>query len=173
MNEYFAVGYVLKPQGIRGEIKVEPLTDHIKRFDELDFVLIEDSNSYRQLNIENVRYMKDAVILKIQGYDDVNCAETLRNEYLWIPRSMAKELPEHTYFIADIIGCTVKTNVGEIIGTVKDILSTKSNDVYVIDSSSGDILIPTLKKVVKKVDIQKKIITIDTTGLEGLFPYDI
>lgn len=173
MTEYFAVGYVLRPQGIKGEIKVEPLTDHIRRFDELYTVLLEDSDGYRQLNIENIRYIQDAVILKIQGYDDVNCAETLRNKYLWIPRSMAKELPEYTYFMADIIGCSVKTQGGDMIGTVKDIIYTKSNDVYVIDSSSGDILIPALKKVVKDVDVRDKVITIDITGLEGLFPYDV
>ena len=75
MTEYFAVGYVLRPQGIKGEIKVEPLTDHIRRFDELDTVLLEDSDGYRQLNIENIRYIQDAVILKIQGYDDELCRD--------------------------------------------------------------------------------------------------
>ncbi len=173
MVEYFTVGYALKPQGIKGEVKVEPLTDDMTRFNDLDIIFLQENDDYIEYKIENVRYMENYVILKLEGYDDRSSADRLRGRYFWIPRSMAKQLTEHTYFIADIIGCRVETHMGKMLGIIKDVICTGSNDVYVIDSECGDIMIPALKKVVKKVDIEDKLIIIDTTGIEGLFPYEI
>lgn len=173
MVEYFAVGYVLKPQGIKGEVKVEPLTDDISRFDKLDVVLLRRDTKYIRIKIEDTRYMGNYVILKLEGYDDRSSAEGLRDEYFWIPRTLAKELPEHAYFISDIIGCNVRTDIGKTLGPVKEIIRTGSNDVYVVDSKDGEILIPALKKVVREVDIEKKLIIIDTTEIEGLLPDEI
>lgn len=174
MVECFAVGHVLRPQGIKGEVKVEPLTDYIERFEELDYILLEEDSGYGRVMIEKSRYMQDHVVLKLEGYDDRTAAEELRDQYLWIPRSMARELPGDTYFIADIIGCNVYTHKGNLLGLIKDIIRTGSNDVYVIESEHGEnILIPALKKVVRRVDIENKSITIDTTEIEGLISHEV
>lgn len=173
MVEYFTVGYILKPQGIEGEVKVEPLTDDMTRFDKLETILLKRDNSYKSVAIEQTRYMGNYVVLKFAGCDDRSSAEKFRNQYLWIPRSMARELPKDTYFISDIIGCTVYTNTGKELGSVIDVIYTGSNDVYIINSKHGEILIPALKKVVREVDIKNKFIKIDTTEVEGLIPYEI
>lgn len=173
MVEYFTVGQILKPQGIKGEIKVKPLTDDMTRFDELKAILIKEDNGYKSIAIENTRYMGDNVILKLEGCDDRSSAEGFRDRHIWIPRNVARELPQDTYFTADIIGCTVRTNMGKVLGSIVDIIYTGSNDVYIIESEYGEILIPALKKVVRKVDVKNKLIKIDTTEIEGLIPHEI
>lgn len=173
MVEYFAVGQVLKPQGIKGEVKVKPLTDDMLRFDELKAILVKEDGGYKSIDIQHTRHMGNNVILKLEGCDDRSSAEEFRDQYIWIPRSMARDLPEDTYFTADIIGCTVRTNRGKVLGSIVDIIYTGSNDVYIIDSEYGEILIPALKKVVSKVDIKNKLIDIDTTEIEGLIPHEV
>jgi 16S rRNA processing protein RimM len=171
LRKYFSVGYVLKPQGIKGEIKVEPLTDEVNRFDDFGQVFVEDGKDYCAIKIIGRRYSKNFVFLKLQGYDDINQAEKLRNHYLWIPREMARSLPEDTYYIADIIGCTVKTHEGGSLGDIVDVLQTGSNDVYVIRGCRGEeILIPALKKVVLEVNLPEKVIVVNVDELEGLLP---
>lgn len=170
MLKYLSVGFVLKPQGLKGEVKVKPLTDDINRFDDLDEVYIKAGQDYIPLKVTSRRYMKDFVYLSFDGYEDRNQAEKLRNEYLWIPREKAIALPEDTFFIADLIGCSVRTNEGECLGHIEQVIQTGSNDVYVVNGSKGEILIPALKKVVLQVDIVNKSIEVEVSELEGLLP---
>lgn len=170
MLEYLSVGYVLKPQGIKGEVKVDPLTDYIERFDELDTIYIKIMDQYNPLKIIARRYSGNHVFLRLEGYKDIDQAEKLRGQYLWIPRDEARDLPKNTFLIADIIGCAVYTQEGEQLGHVDRIIHTGSNDVYVTKGSMGEILIPGLKKVVLDVDIQGRKITVAAQELEGLLP---
>lgn len=100
----------------------------------------------------------------------MNAAEKLRGQYLWIPREEAKKLPEGSFFIADLIRCNVYTQEEEHLGSIKEVIHTGSNDVYVIKGVKGEILIPALKKVVLNVDIEAKRMTVDSLKLEGLLP---
>lgn len=168
--EYLSVGWVLKPQGIKGEIKVKPLTDDITRFDDLDEVYLKHGQDYFPVKIIDRKYRKDFVYLILEGYSDRNQAEKLREQYLWIPRDMARVLPQGTYFIADIIGCIVRTSEGQELGHIDQVLQTGSNDVYLVKGSKGQILIPALKKVVLQIDIYNKAIEVDAGELEGLLP---
>lgn len=170
MLEYLSVGYVLKPQGIKGEIKVEPLTDNMERFDTLKQVFIEENSGYKAVKIKSRRYRNNFVYLKLEGFDSIGDAERLRNQYLWIPRSMAVPLPEDTYFIADIVGCRVETLDGRELGRVDHVIQTGSNDVYAVKGSMGEILIPALKKVIQEVDVIEGKIVVDAAYLEGLLP---
>ena len=168
--DYLSVGYVLKPQGLKGEIKVEPLTDYAERFDELDTLYLKTGKQYSQLKIVSARYMGDFAYLRFAGIHGIDEAEELRGQYLWIPRNMARILPDDACFIADIIGCEVCTQEGQVLGQVESIISTGSNDVYVIHGSKGEILIPGLKKVVLKVDTLGKKIIVSAQELGGLLP---
>lgn len=170
MLDYLSVGYILKPQGIKGEIKVEPLTDYMERFDELDIFYIKNGNQYSPLKVISTRYSGHHVFLRLEGFNNMNDAEKLRGQYLWIPREMAKNLPKDTFFIADIIGCSVYTQDGKQLGNVDRVIHTGSNDVYVTKGSMGEILIPGLKKVVLDVDVKARRITVSAQELEGLLP---
>ncbi len=168
MLDYLSVGFVLKPQGLKGEIKVKPLTDEPERFDTLTHIYLKEEDKYKRIIVEARRYDKSFVYLKLAGYTSIEAVEPLRNAYLWIPRSLARLLPKDAYFIADILGCMVETKEGRILGELVDLIHTGSNDVYVIKGKKGDILVPALKRHVLSVDPPKKRIVVDLTGLEEL-----
>lgn len=169
LRRYLSVGYVSKPQGIKGEVKVEPLTDDMYRFDDLDEVFLKRGDRYIPVKVLGRKYIKNFVILKLEGFEDRNQAETLRGEYLWVSREQARPLPEDTYYIADIVGCCVETSDGRFLGRVTGVLHTGSNDVYVVRDKE-EVLIPALKKVVIHVDIEKRKIVVNADELEGLLP---
>jgi 16S rRNA processing protein RimM len=172
MHEYLSVGVVLKPHGLKGEIKVKPLTDDERRFDNLYSIYLKEEQ-YRELNIVSRRYVKNMVYLKLKGYNTIESVEPLRNQHLWIPRSMARKLPKDTYYIADLLGCRVETLTGQNLGEIVDVQETGSNDVFVLRGGSfGEVLIPALKKVITQVDIQSKLVRVDLTDMEGLLPDD-
>ena len=170
MLEYLSVGLVLKPHGLKGEIKVKPLTDEEKRFDTLACLYLKEGESYKELEIAARRYDKGFVYLKLKGHDTVESVESFRHRYLWIPRRMARVLPKDTFFIADLIGCRVRTRAGETLGKITDVLETGSNDVYVVKGPRGEVLIPALKKVVIRVDLPTGSVVVDLADMEGLLP---
>ena len=124
-------------------------------------------NELKEFTIEQVRYNKNMVLLKLKGIDSIEEAEKYRNLYLRIHRKDAGELEENTYFIADILGCKVCTEQGEDLGSLIDIFPTGSNDVYVVKNEEGkQVLLPAIKEVIKKVDIENRLIIVHL--LEGL-----
>ncbi len=170
MLNYLAVGFVLKPRGLKGEIKVEPLTDDLKRFDDLDKIYLKSGQVYREASILSRNYSNGFVYLMLEGYQSRESAEQLRDQYLWVPRSMAVELPDDTFFVADLIGCSVKTANGQCLGKIINVLQTGSNDVYEVEGEKGNILIPALRKVVVDVNLSEAEITVDLTDMEELLP---
>lgn len=170
MLKHLTVGYVLRPRGIKGEVKVEPLTDSVDEFHKWDTLYIKDGNKYYPLKINAKRNTGDDLFLHFEGYDDMNMAEKLRGKYLWIPRDEMEELPEDTFYITDILGCTVYTQEGAVLGQVDRIIHTGSNDVYLLKGSAGEILIPGLKKVILDIDITAKKMVVAAQELEGLLP---
>ncbi len=165
--DYLKIGYIKKPQGMKGEIKVEPLTDDMNRFHDLDWVYIRDSTmGVKQVPIRGVRVQKDHVYLYLEGVTNRDQAERLRHQYLWIDREHAVKLPKGFYFICDIIGCQAYDLKDAFLGEVVDVLQTGSNDVYVIDGNGNEILVPALHSVVKKIDMSQKRILIDMSQLE-------
>ena len=170
MLEYLSVGVVLKPQGLKGEIKVKPLTDDLRRYDSLQTVYLKNGE-YKELHIVSRRYVKGFVLLKFKGYETVESVMPLRSQYLWIPRHMARKLPKDTFFIADLLGCRVETLSGDVLGKITDVLETGSNDVYIVKGGPlGEVLIPALKKVITRVDIANRLVRVDLTDMEGLLP---
>lgn len=166
MKQYLKVGQIINTHGIKGEVKVYPLTDDIKRFNKLKFVFIKENDEYKKVEVEGVKYFKNLVILKLQGIDSMNDAEKVKKVYIYIDRENAVKLEKDAYFIADLIGLDVYTLEGENLGKITDVFSTGSNDVYEIKSDRETILIPAIKDVVKEVDIENSIMKIQL--LEGL-----
>ncbi|NLK71854.1 MAG: 16S rRNA processing protein RimM [Clostridiales bacterium] len=163
MVDMFNVGQIVNAVGIKGELKVYPLTDYKERFDELEFVYIEG----RRFDIERVRYNNELVILKLKGIDDRTTAEKYKTLYLKIDRENARKLPEGTYFIVDLIGCEVYSTDGSYIGTLTDVIQSTAQDLYEIKTKElKNILVPAVEEFVKEIDIEKKMIKIQL--IEGL-----
>lgn len=167
MTSELEIGQIVNTFGIKGEVKVKPFTDDIKRFDKLKKVNIEQKNSKQEYEIENIKYHKDMVILKLKGIDQIEQAELLRNSYLKIDRNEEEPLEENTYYIVDLLGLSVYTEEGILLGILDDIYNTGSNDIYVVKDSLGkQTLLPAIQDVIKKIDIEnQKIIVHVMKGL--------
>ena len=167
MEEYLEIGQIVNTNGLKGLLKVKPLTDDITRFEELETIYIQIHSQLVEKKIEKVRYVKNMVLLKLEGIDDINEAEKYRNLYIKINRKDIKELSENSYLIVDMLKCEVYTEENELLGKMIDVLQTGSNDVYVVKNENGkEILLPAIKDVVKKIDIQNKKIIVKL--MEGL-----
>jgi len=105
MVKMLKVGKIVNTHGIKGDLKVLPLTDYMERFEELDWVYI-DGNDER-FYIKNVRYMPAVVLLSFKGYEDINLVKRFKDKYLFIDENQRRDLPEGTYYIADIIGIPI------------------------------------------------------------------
>lgn len=157
MNDFLEVGQIVNSYGIKGFFKVVPFTDDITRFDNLKTIYIEKNKKMEEKEIEEVKYHKHLVLLKIKGIDDINDTEQYKNCILKIDRNDAVELPEDTYFITDMIGIEVYTEENELLGNLVDIFPTGSNDVYVVKNELGkQILLPAIGEVIKNVNIEEK-----------------
>ena len=160
--EFLIVGRILAPWGIKGEVKVEVITDFPERFAPRNLVYI---NSH-PFEIESCRPHKQFLVLKLAAIDSVEVAEQLRDCDLTITRAELPELPEGQYYTFQLIGLVVVTTDGESLGQVADIMTTAGNDVYIVEGKRGEILIPAIEDVVKSIDLKKGTITIE--AIEGL-----
>lgn len=159
MKDILRVGKIVNTHGLKGEVKVIPLTDDPKRYNELEFVLIDGI----ERKIQGCKYQKDRVIVKVEGIDTIEEAEKYKNKYMEIPREYAVPLEEDTYYIADIIGCNVFDTNGKDLGEVYDVIQTKNNDVYWIRKPK-ELLIPVLLDIVTDIDVENRKITIRPVG---------
>ena len=157
MQKYFEVGQIVNTFGVMGFVKVKPFTDDLERFEELKKVYICKKDNMEEVNILEVKYHKNMVLLKLEGIDNMTDAEKLKGLYLKIDRKDAKKLPEGTYFIADLIGLDVFSDEGKLLGKVDDIYSTGANDIYVVKDELGkQLLLPSIPDVIKEVDLENE-----------------
>lgn len=160
-QDYFEVGQIVNTFGIKGFVKVNPLTDDVKRFEELKSVFVVKNKELIEMKIEEIKYHKNMVLIKFKGIEDINMAEKYKGCYIKIKRENAKKLPKDTYFIADLIGLPVYDESGNLLGKVDDIYNNKSHDVYVVKDELGkQILLPSTKEVIKQVDIDSERIVV-------------
>ena len=161
MEDLLKVGVITTTHGVRGEVKVFPTTDDAERFLELEYVLLDTGRELRRLDIKNVRFFKNLVILKFDGIDNINDIEKYKGKDLWIPREEAQELGEDEYYIADLQGLNVVLEDGTEFGTLRDVMETGANDVYIIDSKEhGEVLLPAIKECILDVDLEKNTMTV-------------
>ena len=161
MEDLLKVGVITTTHGVRGEVKVFPTTDDAERFLELEYVLLDTGRELRRLDIKNVRFFKNLVILKFDGIDNINDIEKYKGKDLWIPREEAQELGEDEYYIADLQGLNVVLEDGTEFGTLRDVMETGANDVYIIDSNEhGEVLLPAIKERILDVDLEKNTMTV-------------
>lgn len=158
MEQFIAIGRVIAPHGVRGDVRVLPLTDFPERFLHTPFAYLENGE---KVKITQARRHKQYVLLHIAGYESPEAAEQLRGSLLRLPRELLVPLPPGHYYIFDIIGLSVYSEDGEFCGTVVDVLRTGSNDVYVVDRpGQRQLLVPALKQIVLSIDISGKRMTI-------------
>lgn len=156
MKETLTVATVSKPQGIRGEIKVKVFCDDAQDLFQLKRVLI-DGEEYALLN---ARGQGETAYLSLKGVFDRNAAELLRGKFIDAYRCDLPELPDDTFYIADLIGCEVVTGSGEAVGKVISVTPAHT-DIYTLQSDKGEISFAAAEGVIESVDVQSKIITVN------------
>jgi 16S rRNA processing protein RimM len=149
------VGVISSTHGVRGEVKVFPTTDDVKRFKRLKEVILDTGKEELVLEIESVKFFKQFVILKFKGFDNINDIEKYKTKSLYVTRANAVRLRKDEYFIADLQGLTVIDEAEQVIGTLRDVMETGANDVYIVDMTDGrEVLIPAIKECILNVDIE-------------------
>jgi len=161
MEQLLQVGVISSTHGVRGEVKVYPTTDDALRFKSLKKVILDTGKEQLPLEIQNVKFFKQFVILKFKGIDNINDIERYKHCPLLIEREDAVPLEEDEHFIADMIGMQVVTEDGKQFGTLKDVMETGANDVYIISSEEhGEVLLPAIKECILDVDEEEGKMTV-------------
>lgn len=163
------IGKVIKPQGINGQIKVElPQCDR-RLFDSLDEVYL-DNKLYK---IVQKKCLVNGIFFKLEGVDDRNQAELLRGKNIAVDRVNMPPLAEGRYYIVDLIGAKIMAG-GVVLGHLTDVLQYGAADVYVVKGEDGhkDFMFPCIKSVLKSVDVDAKIICLDSEVMESIAVYE-
>lgn len=161
MEEMLRVGVITTTHGVRGEVKVYPTTDDAERFLELEEIWLDTGKERLPLKIQNVKFFKNMVILKFEGYDDINAVQAWRQKDLLVTREQAVELQEDEYFIGDLIGLHVEDEEGNALGVLRDVLETGANDVYLVSRpGEKDLILPAIKDCIREVDLESGIMRV-------------
>lgn len=161
MEKILQVGIITSTHGIRGEVKVLPTTDDPARFKKCKSVLLDTGKEHKEMKIENVKFFKQFVILKFQGFDNINDIEMYKGKKLYVTRENAVKLKKDEYFIADLIDCKVVDEEEKEIGILKDVMQTGANDVYVVEmTDKKELLLPAIKECVLNIDVEGRVIKV-------------
>jgi 16S rRNA processing protein RimM len=150
--------------GYRGDMRVKPLGRFPNRFRDLRRVYVGEEHVPAE--ILHRKTMGPGVLLRLSTVSSRDDARALFQQYLYVPESEAIELPPGEYFVHQIIGLTVVTTDGKTLGPIREVLETGSNDVYVVRHEGKEILIPAIKEVIQRVDLEAGIV--EVTLLSGL-----
>lgn len=161
MEDMFRIGVIASTHGLKGEVKVFPTTDDVKRFETLKDCILRTKQGDLPLEKNTCRYFKNMVILSFKGYTDINQIEKYKGCELYVTRENAVALEENEYYIADAIGAKVVTEDGEVLGVLDDVMQTGANDVFVVKMKDDrEVLIPVIPDCVPDMDLENKIITV-------------
>lgn len=151
LEKRISIGKILAPHGVKGEVKVLPLTDFPERFSQRDRVWVDRKSTF--LEIEGVRQQNRFLLIKLAGINDRDEAENLKNALIQVPEEEVVPLPSGHYYHFQIVGLKVYDIRGNFLGVINDILETGANDIYLVPRpDKKDLLIPALKTVVLEIN---------------------
>ena len=172
MKDFFELGKVLKPQGIRGEIKIQAYTDDLSRFSYLKHIFISKDGYMKIVGFFKASVDTENEYMLLYGLHDRDAAEKLRGIYLYVDRENAAKLPQGSYYIQDLIGLKVTDDEGREYGEVKDILQNGCADVYVVKGEVS-MMFPAVPDVIVSRDIEKGIMVLRKKRLDEVCIYDV
>ena len=170
MEDLLQVGAIAQTHGIRGEVKVFPMTDDVRRFQKLKEIILDTGREKMTLEIEGVKYFKKFVILKFKGIDNINDIERYKGKALYVTRENAVKLGRDEYFIADLIDLEVYDEDGNYLGVLTNVIETGANDVYEVRFEDGrEVLFPAIKQCILDIDMENRKMKVHI--MDGLLDY--
>ncbi len=171
--DYLLLGEILRPHGVIGEVRMRVLTAHPERLQELKTVFLgkspEDGDRAVLYTVKSVRMHQGYALIRFEGVNDRTQADRLRQLLVMVALEDAVPLDEDEFYLYQLIGLTVQTDSGQILGTLTEVLETGANDVYIVDSPQyGEVLIPATSETIVQTDIQAGLLTVKLP--EGLLP---
>ena len=170
MNEYLLVGTIVKPQGLKGEVKLRHETGDTSRFLALKTAWMKQGERYAPVRVLSARLSGADVYLTLEGVNDRDAAEKLRGTELYVDRAHARKLEDGEVFIADLIGLLAVDTQGNEIGKLTDVLQPGGTDVLVFQTPEGPLMAPHIKRLVK--EITQEHIMLDETVLPEVSVYE-
>jgi 16S rRNA processing protein RimM len=165
MSDFFAIGKIVKSRGLRGDLVIQPLTDHPERFQALKKVWVGTVNSDPSpFHLKDTRVKGRAIHLRLQEIGTRDAADALVGKYLYVTDEDLVRLPQGTHFVHDIIGSRVIDEQGRKVGTVEEVWKLPANDVYLVREGKRELLVPAVQSVIEKIDTQGKRIRVRMTA---------
>ncbi len=160
-DELILLGQIVRYQGNKGHVRVEPLTNNPERFFQLESVVVEKPREKSRLKIESAREQNDFIVLKLEAVDDIEAAEALKGSYISLPESELPELSPYEYYIYRIKGFAVKTDDDRYLGELEQVWTNKGTDIFVVrNEEDQEYLIPAAKEIILSIDRDQQEITI-------------
>ncbi len=150
---FLVIGKVIKPHGVRGEVRVQIITEMPQRFEWLETVYVGERDPQLTV-VESVRFHKTFVLVKLAGYDSREAAVALRSQLLQVPEDEGIPLEEGEYYLYQLVGLAVYTDEGEHLGELKEVLETKANNVFIVQGNRGEVLLPDTEEVILDIDFE-------------------
>jgi 16S rRNA processing protein RimM len=158
--DFLVVGRIVAPRGVRGELKIEILTEDPQRFYALETVYLGEQQTPFAVRHISLHPPKNQAFLQLEGIHDRESADAWRDTHVYVAMEDALPLEEGQYYFHQIEGLSVVTSDGEPLGRIQEILATGANDVYVIDGPQGELLLPAIRDVVQKIDLDKGVVVV-------------
>ena len=167
MNNQLEAGKIINTHGLRGEVKVVTWTDYPEVFEEIEFLYVHKKTGDERLDIKNIKYQKNNIIVKFAQINDIDEAEKYKNMILYVDRDQLPPLPEGMNYIVDLIGLEVYNEENEKIGVIADVFNTGANDIYDVKrEGKKNLLLPVIDECVKEVDMENGRVIVNV--MEGL-----
>ncbi len=168
---FIAIARIARTRGNRGEVLADLYTDFPDRFNVLEEVWLEFADGARERKpLEDSWPHKGRMVLKFAGINDISSAEAYVGCWVQIPAGQAMQLPDGTYFDHDLVGCSVRDDCGNSLGTVAEVLRISGNNQLVVKGAGREYLIPAVDSICVRISIKEKLIVIRPP--EGLMDLD-
>ena len=166
MEKYLEIGKIVNTHGFRGDVKIQPWCDFPEVMTELEVIYRKVGSSFVEMNVKKSSVHKDMVLMKLEGVDDFDSANALREQVVYADRDhIARE--EGSFFIADLVGLKViNADSGKVYGTLKEVLQYGIHDIYSVKTENGEVLIPAVEEFVKRISLEEGIFV---KPIEGMF----
>lgn len=162
-TDQLIIGKILNTHGIKGTIKVQPITSDINRFKSLNYIILDDL----KIEIYDRRISNNLVYLDLKGYDDINKVLAFKGKYIYILEDDRINLKEGEYFQYQVIGLKCYDTENNFLGTVKSILENPVHDILEIEDETKAVhYVPFIDNFIVSVDLENGIIL---NPIEGMF----